>query len=312
MPKELIIPLKSKGEGFLLKLYASQDEDMLVDEIAEKKYYEAKWQLFEGKEYEYVLLCEDNHKKLYSFKKHELIFPSKSGDKSRGTIKTGNYVGYLTLQIVDQSENETEVNFEVRSKKVTYRSDYQTMLNDITSHFTDLVMKQSSPVTQRFEVNDDEDSNTLYQQFAFMKSLIDSEEFEEALNKIMYNPIRKWTGSTIEKDICSVKRLGSHELKQIASRKNRILLEDGQIIGDNIASIPQSILVSYKKDTTDVVENRFVKFVLLYFSAFCSNIRQLKNSGNRLKAEAELLEDKLACILNNNFFGHGMIPYLFI
>lgn len=135
-----------------------------------------------------------------------------------------------------------------------------------------------------------------------MKSLIDSEEFEEALNKILYNPIHKWTGTTIEKDICSIKRIGRQELRQIASNKNRLPLGEGTTIGDHIDSVPRRLSVSYKKDTIDVVENRFVKFVLQSFSSFCSMIQQCKNASPRLITEAELTANKLTGWLSRSFF----------
>lgn len=47
------------------------------------------------------------------------------------------------------------VDFEVLSVKTSYRSDYRHMLSDITSYYTDLVMQQGSPVTQKFEVDYD-------------------------------------------------------------------------------------------------------------------------------------------------------------
>ena len=256
---------------------------------------ESRWQLVEGEEYEYEF--EGN----YRFKEHELVRPFKS-NPSRGLIKTGIYVGCLTLIVTNDEGFEAEVSFEVRSVKMDYRTDYKTMLHDITNHFTDLVMMQGAPVTQRFEVDPNENSNTLYQQFAFMKSLIDSEEFEEALNKILYNPIHKWTGTTIEKDICSVKKIGRQELKQIASSKNRLPLGEGTTIGDHIDSVPRRLSVSYKKDTVDVVENRFVKFVLQSFSSFCSMIQQCKNASPRLITEAELTANKLTGWLSRSFF----------
>ncbi len=277
-------------------IYASSKNAQLFEEEQAVDLGEARWQLVEGEEYEYEF--SDNK---YCFKEHELIRPSKS-NPSRGLIKTGIYVGCLTLTITDNSGFETEMNFEVRSVKVDYREDYRTMLHDITSHFTDLVMMQGAPVTQRFEVDPNENSNTLYQQFAFMKSLVDSEEFEEALNKIFYNPIHKWTGTTIEKDICSVKKLGRQELKQIASSKNRLPLDEGKSIGDHIDSVPRRLSVSYKKDTIDVAENRFVKFVLHSFASLCSIIQQCKNASPRLKTEAELTANKLTGWLSRDFF----------
>ena len=295
MVKYLEIPIDNANEAKLRVFPSSSNAKVLEDEQA-IELGEAKWQLVEGEEYEYEF---SNDK--YCFKEHELVRPSKS-NPSQGLIKTGIYVGCLTLTVIDNSDFETEVSFEVRSVKVDYREDYRTMLHDITSHFTDLVMMQGAPVTQRFEVDPDEDSNTLYQQFAFMKSLVDSDEFEEALNKIFYNPIHKWTGTTIEKDICSVKRLGRQELKQIASNKNRLPLEDGMSIGEHIGSVPRRLSVSYKKNTVDVAENRFVKFVLHSFASFCSSIQQCKNASPRLKTEAELTANKLTGWLSRDLF----------
>ncbi len=294
MTKPLKIPI-DVVHGAMLQVYPlSQNAKVFEDEQA-ADLGESRWQLVEGEEYEYAFEGD------YHFKEHELVRPSKSSS-SRGWIKTGIYVGCLTLTVTNDAGFEAEVSFEVRSVKMDYRTDYKTMLHDITSHFTDLVMMQGAPVTQRFEVDPNENSNTLYQQFAFMKSLVDSDEFEEALNKILYNPIHKWTGTTIEKDICSVKKLGRQELKQIASSKNRLPLGEGKSIGDNITSVPRRLSVSYKKDTVDVAENRFVKFVLQSFSSFCSTIQQCKYAKDRLKTEAELTANRLTGWLSRDFF----------
>ena len=295
MLDHLEISIIGKHGSVKLLVYPQSSNAKVFEEV-DPQDGESRWQLVEGEEYEYEF--SDNN---YCFKEHELVRPSKS-NPSRGLIRTGIYVGCLTLNVTNNSGFETEVNFEVRSVKMDYRTDYKTMLHDITSHFTDLVMLQGAPVTQRFEVDPNENSNTLYQQFAFMKSLVDSEEFEEALNKILYNPIHKWTGTTVVKDICSVKRLGRQELKQIASSKNRLPLGEGTTIGDRINSVPRRLSVSYKKDTVDVAENRFVKFVLQSFSSFCSTIQQCKNASPRLKTEAELTANKLTGWLSRDFF----------
>lgn len=295
MTDPLNIPITGKHGSVRLLVYPQSLNAKVFEDEQAAEMGEARWQLVEGEEYEYEF--EGN----YRFKEHELVRPFKS-NPSRGLIKTGIYVGCLTLKVTNDIGFEAEVSFEVRSVKMDYRTDYKTMLHDINSHFTDLVMMQGAPVTQRFEVDPNESSNTLYQQFAFMKSLIDSEEFEEALNKILYNPIHKWTGTTIEKDICSIKRIGRQELRQIASNKNRLPLGEGTTIGDHIDSVPRRLSVSYKKDTIDVVENRFVKFVLQSFSSFCSMIQQCKNASPRLITEAELTANKLTGWLSRSFF----------
>lgn len=295
MSDHLEIPITGKTSAVKLMVYPQSSKAMLYEE-GDLSSGESRWQLVEGEEYEYEFSDST-----YSFKEHELVRPSKS-IASRGLIKTGIYVGCLPLIVTDNAGFETEISFEVRSVKMDYREDYRNMLHDITCHFTDLVMMQGAPVTQRFEVDFNEDSHTLYQQFAFLKSLVDNDEFEEALNKILYNPIHKWTGTTIEKDICSVKRLGRHELKQIATSKNRLPLGEDNPIGDHIDSVPRRLSVLYKKDTIDVTENRFVKFVLQSFSSFCSTIQQCQNANTRLKNEAEMTANKLNGWLSRSFF----------
>jgi predicted component of viral defense system (DUF524 family) len=295
MPEYLEIPIDIVNE-VMLRVYPQSSNAEVLDDEQAAELGESRWQLVEGEEYEFEF--SDNK---YRFEEHELVRPSKS-NASRGIIKTGIYVGCLTLAITDDSGFKTEVNFEVCSVKMDYREDYRSMLYDITCHFTDLVMIQGAPVTQRFEVDPNENSNTLYQQFAFMKSLVDSDGFEDALNNIIYNPIHKWTGTTIEKDICSVKKLGRQELKQIASSNNRLPLGEGRNIGGYIDSVPRRLIVPYKKDTVDVAENRFVKFVLQSFASFCSTIQQCKNTSPRFKSEVELTANKLTGWLSRDFF----------
>jgi hypothetical protein len=66
------------------------------------------------------------------------------------------------------------------------------MLESITERCTDLIMQIDSPITQHFETDFNKNPETLYQRFSFVKSLIDSLEFEEAIQKIVSNPSTKW------------------------------------------------------------------------------------------------------------------------
>ena len=236
---ELTIPFQLRGKEYALKIYGSSKNAILFEEEDACELGEARWQLVEGEEYEYEFDGD------FRFAVHELVRPSKS-NHSRGIIKTGIYVGCLTLKVLNDASDEMEVSFEVRSVKMGYREDYKNMLHDITCHFTELVMMQGAPVTQRFEVDVNEDGKTLYQQFAFLKSLIESEDFEEALNKILYNPIRRWTGTSVEKDICAVRRLGRNELRQVASGSNRLPLDADMRIGKGIDSVPRRLTIPYK------------------------------------------------------------------
>ena len=137
--------------------------------------------------------------------------------KGEGTITTGIYVGTLKLCIynTETCEEHGAIDIEVRSTKSDYESDYRQMLEDISDYYTDLVLQQGSPVTQKLDVDLETSSNTLYQRFSFVKSLIESDAFSEAIHKIISNPLRKWTETNIERNVVGIKRLSRKNMRQI-------------------------------------------------------------------------------------------------
>ena len=178
------------------------------------------------------------------------------------------------------------------------------MLDEIAEYYTDLVLQQGSPVTQQLRIDPNCSSKTLYQRFSFVRSLIESDTFSEAIHKIISNPVRKWTDANIERNIVGVKRLSRKNIRQIASSTDRMPLPMGMRNGmpECLTSVPRNIEVEYKRDTTDCQENQFVKFVLRSFVNFCSDIKGLDNASERLKAEANHTLELLYEHLDNQFF----------
>lgn len=285
----------------VLYLYPPQNNPaayLYAEDAAE--YGEEQHQLLEGTEYEYRFEDES----LYFVTESPLLKPSLD-ERHRGRIVTGNYVGTLHLRVMGDNEEIIGcADFEVRSRKMDYKSDYQKMMADITSYYTELVMLSSSPVTQKFMPDANESSKTLYQKFAFVKSIIESEEFEEALHEILYNPVRAWAETTIEKPICATRRMNRSAMRQMATASNRMALPDDVCIDGGLTSVPRTLLVASKKDTIDTAENRFVKYVLTTFHDFCQGIQDLKHAceNAKLMGEAKRCCTKLENILSNGFF----------
>ena len=87
-------------------------------------------------------------------------------------ISPNIYAGTLTIDVLDAEKLKCgEVKLEVQSVKTSYRQDYRHMLEEITEKCTELLLQHSSPVSQYFEVDFNADANTLYQRFAFIKSI---------------------------------------------------------------------------------------------------------------------------------------------
>ena len=184
------------------------------------------------------------------------------------------------------------------------------MLGDIAEYYTDLVLQQGAPVTQTLEIDAQSSAETLYQRFVFVKSLIESDAFSEAIHKIISNPIRKWTDSNIQRKIEGVKRFTRKNIREIASSNDRINLSEDYRMGMpvHLTSVPRTIEVEYKKDTIDNQENQFIKFVLRSLSMFCWDLKEMRNASIRLKAEAESTIEQLNIHLESQFFRQVSMP----
>lgn len=310
--ERLEIPILGNFGEIKMCVYPASNNAVLFEEEDAVDYGESRWQLQEGCTYEYELVAGDGRK--YQFMNEDEIvrFSHSPRHPNAGTLKTGIYVGSLTLAIRD-TELDCEiakVSLEIKSVKADYRTDYRKMLEDITAYYTDLVLMQGSPVTQKLEIDNDTPQQTLYQRYAFVRSIVESSAFQEAINKIVASPVRKWEETIVERDVSNVKRLSRRNMHQIASSRDRIPVYNGDEMGlpHGLNSVPRTLTVAYKRDTLDNQENQFVKFVLRSFSSFCSELRGKKNANDRLKAEIDKTMDVLNGHLSTLFFKQVSMP----
>ena len=294
--EQIIIPI---CPGVKLLIYSSNSP--LFDDEYAVDYAESRWQLQEGKEYEYEFLDDSLNEPVDWYLEGEASMIKRNPrHNNRGIITTGLYVGTAHLKAVKAIDKDiVPVNIEIQSVKTSYRSDYRQMLSDITNYYTDLVMQQGSPVTQTFEVDYSTPQNSLYQKFAFVKSIVEDEQFDEAIHKILSNPVRRWAETTIERHIESVKKFSKNSLRQIITRKDRVHYS-GEIKG--IDSLPRYLTVSHKIDSIDTPENQFVKYVLTSFYGFCSSLGNKEHATPQLCIEIDSVCNKLASYLNGLFF----------
>jgi predicted component of viral defense system (DUF524 family) len=284
-----------------LKLEIQGDENSLFvisdEEVVE--HGEAKYQLLEGCFYEYQF-TDDSFKFKENSKKNTIVTFSKFG-KHKGGINPNIYVGTHTLEIEGSS---ILLPIEVRSVKSEYRSDYRFMLESITEKCTELIMQIDSPITQHFETNFDTDSQTLYQRFCFVKSLIDSKEFEEAVQKVVSNPTTKWEEEHEEKDIRGIRRFNQKSIKQLVTKTNRIEISKDHFLNKSfgLTSVPEKIDSTRKVESTDTAENRFIKHALDEFLFFCENCETKFEKYTTAKLESNLLATKISNLLNQTFF----------
>ncbi|MGQ1911531.1 DUF2357 domain-containing protein [Marinifilum sp. RC60d5] len=302
MSEEKYIEISSKVRSDVkLQIYSeSKREDSLqevefADAIANG---ESPYQLMEGYSYEYYFSNEN-----YELEEIAgIVRPSRRG-KNSGRITPKIYVGTLQLTIIESESKELidTIALEVRSVKADYRSDYRFMLEEITEKCTELIMQCNSPVNQSFSSDFENDNKTAYQRFAFVRSLIYSDEFNNAVNKIISSPVTEWEEEVEQIDIRRVKRIRNSGIRQIAGNSNRSRLPDNHPLHKlGLHTIPSKIQSSKKIETVDTPENRFIKHVLKEFHSFCSSFELIAKGKAQL--EAKVLVDQLDCFINHSVF----------
>jgi len=296
------LELEIKGDSEKSLKQISEEDSMLNGE--------AIYQLVEGCSYEYAF---SNPKYRFNPESENPIVSISKFNSHHGRLNPNIYVGTTSLEIVDKESNSKGIlNLEIQSIKSSYREDYRFMLESITEKCTDLIMQIDSPVSQNFETNFDVDGRTLYQRFSFVKSVIDSVEFEEAIQKIISGPTTKWVTETEDKDIRNVRRFGQKSIQQIVSKSNRMALPETHFLFKNygINSIPIRIESERKIESIDTSENRFIKNAIEVFLFFCENCYEKFEKYSRARFEAEILSNKLSNVLNQSFFKEISRPNL--
>ena len=267
------IPTKTQsGEIARLTLYPESDAGPSLWKIDESKAVargEARLQILEGFSYEYSLT-----EGFQLGKVKDIVHPSRRV-ASAGRITPQLYVGTLTLPIINSAEREVgRFGVEVRSTKASYREDYRYMLESIADQSTSLILSSKSPAYQRLTFDYQADPETLYQRFAFVRSMLLSDEFDQAVQWILNHPVSAWTVTEEKRDIRRIRRFSGKDLRKIASSQNRHPLPSGHGLSGKISSLPSRIATAKKTRDLDTPENRFIKHALSGFMSFCTSMRQ--------------------------------------
>lgn len=194
------INLDSVQDGLRLWIDARRPESLFDAEENASEHNEARYQLVEGCFYDYELGFSGNKKQSdlnYILGDiGENIIQQHKRSASLGTIAPNIFVGTIYIPLHEKTTSKVlfKIELEVQPLKIKgrdHRDDYRDMLEMITEKCTDLLLQANSPVSQHFETDYTKDSQTLYQKFAFIKSVIGTDEFSEAVHRIVTAPVTK-------------------------------------------------------------------------------------------------------------------------
>lgn len=297
------INLDSIQKGLRLWIDARRPDSLFDAQENSIEHNEARFQLVEGCYYDFQI----SDPEFVLGDVGENIIQQHKRTKNLGTIAPNIFVGTLSIPLLKKESNQEccKVELEVQSIKSTYREDYRDMLELITEKCTDLLLLASSPVSQHFEIDYTRDSHTLYQKFAFIKSVIGTDEFAEAIHRIVVSPVTKWTETSEEKDIRNARRFSNTNIKEILKGSKRNKLPETHFLRSyGIETLPERITTTRKTDSVDTPENRFIKHALENFLKFCTDINnKAKEFGHKkMENESEILIRELESQLHHTDF----------
>ncbi len=278
---EIRIPVAlGQGDVVQLCIYGREGTLQVLASAVAEQYGESPYQLQEGTEYEYIL--PDGYRLQ---EEPALVIPSRI-HPSQGKIRTGNYTGAWKIGVMREDRLCGWVEVEIFPSKMDYRTDYRQMLEEITEYCTEILLQRNSPVMQRLLPEGPQDARTLYQRFAFVRSVVESEEWEYALQKILSAPVTRWSEDQESREVWQAGRLGRSALHHIASARQRVPLPAAHRLAGRIGSLPARMRFSRAGESADTPENRFVKYVLRSFLIFCEELNRLSCVGDRMHRES--------------------------
>jgi predicted component of viral defense system (DUF524 family) len=290
------LPPHTDFSSYPVPLLDERDEPEPSDEIMPV-------QLLEGKEYLYEVRVDSTNTSI-ELTPDEFFYPDDESGR-RGRLRPGLHVGMLNVRISAENQTIGEVALEVRSRKLDYLSHYRWMLRDITEGMTELVMQRFAPTEQRFAINEALDAATLYQRFAFLKSLLLDDVFGGAIHYMLRQPYSTWAEEEEVRRPGQGVRATSEVLRQISRPGPRVSMGH---LRDNrdLETLPRTFRVSRHEETLDNSPNRFVKFVLERWRDVVAQIYDLldhrEGSGAPVRRglkETENILDRL-----DGFLGH--------
>jgi predicted component of viral defense system (DUF524 family) len=316
---KLLIDLGHIGPNLKMEFKDADERFFVSDDFEQNN--EAKYQFSEGVFYAYSLFEDIGDER----KKSDWIIdvdgalkgvfkPFSKKDISEGMFAPNTFVGTLSIPLIN-GQKRAQFSVEVHSSKIDYkdrklknklgeyRSEYQLMLEDIAEHSIELVLQYNVPIQQSYEsgLEQLEDEKELFQRFLFVRSLFKNLEFEESVQKIISNPATRWVTEMEERDVRSIRRFSAKNIREMASRPNRMPFPD---VIPGLKDIPLKISSTRKIESFDTPENRFIKHILDSFLIFCETIESKLEKAKMLHEVKEVKEiaQRIDNLLNQPFF----------
>ena len=194
-----------------------------------------------------------------------------------GRVETGVETGLMYLTLEDSLTQRTVArgSVEVVSTKINYRKDYRGMLEFIAGECREMLFDVRASSRMRVAPKFKTAPTNLQGQLEFLAAELTSRTFTAAVQRVTSMPHRKLETQWDEQPISRLRGGGRDLARQISCARKHVSASHIGAVAETMRSmdvlepsLPRSILIKRQVDSLDTPENRFVKYVLVYFRDF--------------------------------------------
>ncbi len=234
---------------------------------------------FEQTDYEVIVKSRDGKSvslwhENYSIR--DKISPvTDSDDLISGIVNFGNSAGFSDFEISHDGKKSLVVRIEVFPSKISYKEDYQDMLQDISNEIAGAVLDFMRNTYQEFSIGSTQNTvPALF--FEIIKRIFD--KFQNAANTIISSPHHKLYVEHPIVPAHKVKKIDNQTIKWLQKHPEHIV---PMYIGYSAVKAP----TVKKQITYNTLENQFAKFILK------STVKKLKDFRDRYTRSTRKPED---------------------
>ena len=306
-------------ENYLLKNILENDDDYspIKFDINSSKF--SKILLLEETEY-FINFILDNKTKI-KYKTFKSIKEHDSNDISLKLIENGgfinfkSYAGKTFLDIYDGDNCIFKEPIEIRSKKINYDEQYKTMIEDLSSIYTELLFKINSPLYQPLKFKDIKKDENYYSNFIILTYLFKKENFPSIFEYLSRNLNSKLINYKNNVPISLASNIDELELiNTISNPENLVEVEDSFSILkiNNKYYAPLYINEINQVESIDTVENRFFKYFVFFISSLIKKLLENINEGyafDKLKEYESIINFYESFNFFNDISNMDFIPF---
>ncbi len=237
---------------------------------------------FEQTDYEIIIKSNDGSELSFwneNYSIRDKIGTAYEGDNTllTGIINFENTAGYSDLEISVDGIRYLTIRIEVFPSKITYKEDYQKMIDDISEMVSEVAIDFMQKTYQTFSMGNTQ-STVLSVYFQIL--LVIFKDYMNAVNRIISVPNHKLITEHEVVPYYKSKRTDKTSINWLRKRQDRMEINNGVVIAERL-------LTARKQLTYDTEENRFVKFILK------STVKKLDEFIKRYTKNAEFVESKV-------------------